>query len=159
MRKTFLIAAFLVGALLTGCGSGSSSTATEPSAATFKTEFAAYHSELHALGTEIGQAVEAAPSKTNQQLTEEFSALGTKTTALAGKLSSLGVPATYKPDVGTLESSLTQVAGSLHSLEAAAAAGDVNAAKAAAATLVVDASQVKTSSQTLLVKLGLPKGE
>ena len=162
MRKTVLIAAILAAALLAGCGSSSSSssssssTSTEPSTATFKSEFASYHTELHALGQEIGAAITGAPKQSNQQLESEFSALATKTTALAGKLSSLSVPAAYKQEVGTLESALTQVAGSLHGIEAAAAAGDPNAAKAASATLVVDSGQVKASTKQLLSKLGLP---
>ena len=73
-----------------------------------------------------------------------------------GSLSQLSVPTQYKAELATLQSSITQVAQALHSIEAAAAASDAQAAKAAAETLVADAQQVKSADNALSAKLGLP---
>jgi hypothetical protein len=144
---------------LAGCGGGSgttASTSTEPSLSAFKTAFAAQKATLRALGTDVGSAVTGANHQTDAALFTQFQGLASRATALAGALGQLSPPSQYKSDLAALQSSITQVAGALHGIEAAAAAHDVSAAKAAADTLVADAQQVKSDDDALSAKLGLP---
>ncbi|HEX7610970.1 MAG TPA: hypothetical protein VF380_09870 [Solirubrobacteraceae bacterium] len=149
---------FLVALLaLAGCGSStSSSTSSTPTVSSFKTTFAAEKAQLGALGKDVGGAVEGASKQTDTALATQFQSLASRATALAGSLGQLSAPAQYKAELAALQSSVTQVAGALHSIEAAAAAHDAAAAKAAAETLVADAQQVKTDDLALSGKLGLP---
>jgi len=142
--------------VIAGCGSSGSTTAPGPTTAEFKSAYAAQKVTLKSLGEDVGTAVAAAPKKSDAALTSEFRALASRATALAGSFGQLNVPTQYKADLAALQSSVTQVAGSLHSIEAAAAAGDAQAAKAAAEALVADAQQVKSADSTLSAKLGLP---
>jgi soluble cytochrome b562 len=148
-----LIALALV---IAGCGSSGSTTSSGPTTAEFKTAYSAQKVELKALGEDVGTAVAAAPKKSDAALTSEFQALASRATALAGSFGQLSAPTQYEAELATLQSSITQVAGSLHSIEAAAAAGDTQAAKAAAESLVADAQQVKSADSALSAKLGLP---
>jgi hypothetical protein len=144
---------------LAGCGSSKSSTTTStgPSpTALFKAAFAADKAKLTKLGEDVGAAVEGAKSQTDNALMNQFQSLGSRATVLSGALSQLEAPAQFKGELATLQSSVTQVAGSLHAIEAAAAANDAAAAKAAAEALVANAQEVKTSDNALSAKLGLP---
>jgi hypothetical protein len=159
MRRAtpFLLAATLALALA-GCGSSSStsSTVTGPSVSSFKAAFTTEKAQLHALGTDVGKAVEGAAKQTDAALAAQFQSLAARATALSGSLGQLSAPTQYKAELAALQSSVTQVAGALHSIEAAAAAHDSAAAKAAAESLVVDAEQVKTDDNALSAKLGIP---
>jgi hypothetical protein len=151
MRRLILV--LLLGALaFSGCGGGKS----EPSTSAFKASFATEKAQLKSLGEAIGGAVTGAGSKTNNELVAEFKALASRATALSGAFGQLEAPAKYKSDLGALQSSITQVAGTLHSIEAAAAANDGNAAKAGGETIVAEAQQVKSDDNALSAKLGLP---
>ena len=142
--------------VIAGCGSSGSTTSSGPTTAEFKAEFTAQKAKLKSLGQDVGTAVSTAPKKTNTAIMTEFQSLASRATTLAGSLGQLSVPTQYKAELATLESSITQVAGALHSIEAAAAANDAPAAKAAAETLVADAEQVKSADNALSSKLGLP---
>jgi hypothetical protein len=150
MNRVSLVA-LLALVLLAGCGGSS-----EPSTSSFKSAFSAQKAKLKTLGTEVGTAVEGASKKTDDDLVIEFRSLASRATVLAGALGQLEAPSKYKSELATLQSSLTQVAGALHSIEAAAAAHDGNAAKAGGEELVADAQQVKSSDNALSAKLGLP---
>jgi hypothetical protein len=141
-----------------GCGgsSSTSSTSTGPSASTFKTGFAAETTKLRALGTDVATAVVGAPKQTDAVLASQFQSLASRATVLAGSLGQLAAPTQDSAELSSLQSSITQVAGTLHSIEAAAAAHDSAAAKGAAETLVADAQQIKTQDNALSAKLGLP---
>ena len=151
MRR--LIPVLLIGAIaLSGCGSSGSS---EPSTSDFKASFQAQKAQLKALGEAVGSAVTGAASKTNGELVTEFKGLAARATALAGSFAQLEAPAKYKADLAALQSSLTQVAGTLNSIEAAAAANDGNAAKAGGETIVTEGQQVRNADNTLSAKLGI----
>jgi hypothetical protein len=153
---------------LVGCGSSSTSssststttsttaTSTEASLATFKSEFQAQKITLTALGKAVGAAVEGASHHTDEALAKQFRSLASRATTLAGSLGQLNAPTAYKAELSTLQSSVTQVAGTLHSIEAAAAAHDATAAKAGGESIVADAEQVKSADNKLSAKLGLP---
>ena len=148
--------------LLAGCGSSSKSlqaTSTGPSVASFKTAFATQKKTLTSLGNDVGAAVEGANRKTDVQLAKQFEGLATRATALAGSMAQLEPPTQFKVELSSLESALTQVAGTLRQIEAAAAAHDANAAKAGGEAIVTDAQQVKAIETTLSQKLGLPVGQ
>jgi hypothetical protein len=159
MRRAtpIVLAALLALALvLAGCGGSSSSTGTGPTVSSFKAAFAAEKAQLKVLGTDVGTAVEGAAKQTDTALASQFQSLASRATALAGSLGQLSAPAQYKAELAALQSSVTQVAGALHSFEAAAAAHDAAAAKAAVETLVADAQQVKSTDNALSAKLGIP---
>jgi len=151
----------IVGLLaLAGCGGSNSKTTTTTktvsAVTTFKNAYAAEKAKLSKLGENVGSAVEGANKKSNEALMKQFQSLGARATALSGALGQLEAPAQYKGYLSTLQSSITQVAGSLHAIEAAAAANDPEAAKAAAEALVANAQEVKKSDNSLSAKLGLP---
>ncbi len=151
MRR--LIPVLLIGAIaLSGCGGSGSS---EPSISAFKASFEAQKPPLKELGEAVGSAVTGAASKTNGELVSEFKALATRATALAGAFGQLEAPAKYKAELAALQSSLTQVAGTLNSIEAAAAANDGNAAKAGGETIVTEGQQVKSADEKLSAALGI----
>ncbi|HST55510.1 MAG TPA: hypothetical protein VLJ42_06405 [Solirubrobacteraceae bacterium] len=147
---------------LAGCGSSghstssSAATSTEPSISTFTSEFRTQKAALGALGKDVGAAVQGARHQTDSALTQQFQGLASRATALAGTLGQLNAPTQYKSDLSALQSSITQVAGTLNSIEAAAAAHDANAAKAGGEAIVANAQQVKNIDNTLSAKLGLP---
>jgi hypothetical protein len=147
------ISPLLVAGVLAIAGCGSSS---EPSTSSFKKAFAAQKAKLKQLGTEVGSAVEGASKQSDNVLVGQFEGLASRATVLAGALGQLDAPAKYKSELATLQSAITQVAGALHSIEAAAAAHDAAAAKAGGEVLVADAQQVKSSDNALSAKLGLP---
>jgi hypothetical protein len=145
----------LLALALAGCGT-SSSTSTGPTTASFKAAFSAEKVKLKSLGENVGSAVEGAGKKSDAALMAQFQELASRATELAGSLGQLAAPDKFKTALATLQSSVTQVAGALHSIEAAAAAHDAAAAKAGAETLVADAQQVKSSDNALSTALGLP---
>jgi hypothetical protein len=149
MRSVSLAALAAVIALA-GCGSSG------PSTSAFKSEFRTQKTTLNALGKDVGAAVEGASHQTDSALTTQFQALASRATALAGALGQLNAPSQYKSELSALQSSVTQVAGTLHSIEAATAANDLNAAKAGGEAIVANAQQVKSIDNTLSAKLGLP---
>jgi hypothetical protein len=136
--------------LLIGCGSSG------PTTSSFKSEFRTQKTTLTALGKDVGAAVEGASHQTDSALTKQFEGLASRATALAGALGQLNAPSQYKSELSALQSSITQVAGTLHSIEAATAANDASAAKAGGESIVANAQQVKTIDNTLSAKLGLP---
>jgi len=140
--------------VLSGCGS--SSGGSEPDTSAFKTAFAAQKKTLSALGKDVGAAVEGANQLNDAELVKQFEGLATRATTLAGTLAQLEVPKKFKVELSELQSSLTQVAGTLHSIEAAAAAHDAVAAKVGGEAIVVNARQVKTVDDRLSARLGLP---
>jgi hypothetical protein len=146
------ISAVLVAGLLafTGCGGSS-----EPSTSSFKSAFSAQKTKLRVLGADAGAAVEGAGKQTDSALLSQFQSLASRATSMAGALGQLDAPSKYKAELAMPQSSVTQVADALHSIEAAAA-HDASAAKAASETLVADAQQVKSTDNTLSAKLGLP---
>ena len=152
MRRTTAIAVALVLALA-GAGCGSSSA---PTKASFAQQFGVQRAKLGTLGQDVGAAVATARQKTDAMLAAEFRLLAERATALAGSLGSLNVPARYRNDLSSLQSSVTQVAGTLHSIQAAAIAHDTTAARAGGETIVADAAQVRSYTNTLSSKLGLP---
>jgi hypothetical protein len=135
---------------LVGCGSSG------PTTSSFKSEFRTQKTTLTALGKDVGAAVEGAGHQTDSTLTKQFEGLASRATALAGALGQLNAPSRFKSELSALQSSVTQVAGTLHSIEAATAANDANAAKAGGESIVANAQQVKTIDNTLSAKLGLP---
>jgi hypothetical protein len=137
---------------LSGCGGSGSG---EPSTSHFKASFQAQKAQLSALGEAVGKAVSGASGKTNGELVGEFKQLAAQATALAGSFGQLEAPAKYKAELAALQSSLTQVAGTLNSIEAAAAANDASAARAGGETIVTEGQQVKAHDQALSAKLGL----
>jgi hypothetical protein len=152
MRRSLVtvIAAALV-LPLASCGGSSG-----PSTASFKQAFSEQEVQLKALDVAIANAVTGARKKSNAELASEFGALANQATVRAGALGQLNPPSNYRAELDTVQSSVTQVAGTLNSIEAAAAANDVGAAKAAAETLVTEALQIKTDATALAGKLGLP---
>jgi hypothetical protein len=169
MRRVIPVVLIAGTLALTGCGGSSgsagtsstsltgstSSTSSEPSVSAFTSAFKVQKAKLRALGVSVGAAVTGAAHKSDIQLTDEFKALAARATALSGALGQLEAPAKYKADLGSLVSSLTQVAGTLHAIEAAAAANDESAAKAGGEAIVTEAEQVKSDDNALSVKLGL----
>jgi len=127
-----------------------------PTKASFAKEFSAERAELRALGADVGTAVSTARRRTDAALATEFAALGERATKLAGSLGQLGAPKAYRGDLLSLQSSVTQVAGTLHAIQAAALAHDATAARAGGEAIVTDAAQVKTYTGVLSTKLGLP---
>jgi hypothetical protein len=122
----------------------------------FASAFSAQKATLRALGTDVASVVTGAKHQTDSALTTQFQGLASRATALAGGLGQLSAPSQFRSELGALPSSVTQVAGALHAIEAAAAASDSAAAKAAAEALVADAQQVKSDDNALSGKLGLP---
>lgn len=112
--------------------------------------------KLKTLGNEIGAAVEGASSQTDAALVKQFEGLASRTTQEAGAIGQLSAPSKFKTELASLQSSLTQVAGTLREIEAAAAANDATTAKAAGEAIVTDAQQVKSIDDALTAKLGLP---
>ena len=155
MRRLVPILAVL-SLLPAGCGGSAATTGPAPATAGFRAAFTTQKAELTALGEDVGTAVAAAPRRSDAALTAEFHALASRARALAGSLGQLSVPAPYRTELTALQSSITRVAGSLHAIEAAAAAGDPQAAKAAAEALVANAQLVKSSDGALSAALGLP---
>jgi hypothetical protein len=137
--------------VLVGCGGSSG-----PTTSSFKAEFKVQKAKLHTLGDEIGSAVEDAGNQTDAALAKQFEGLASSATSLAGALGQLNPPSKFKDELASLQSSVTQVAGTLHSIEAAAAANDAASAKAGGEAIVADAKQVKSLDETLSKKLGLP---
>jgi hypothetical protein len=151
----------IIGALaLAGCGgsssSGTTSTSSEPSTSAFTSAFKVQKAKLKALGEAVGAGVTGAAHKTDAELTAEFKILASRATELSGALGQLEAPAKFRGDLATLQSSLTQVAGTLHSIEAAAAAHDAGAAKAGGEAIVAEAEQVKSDDNALSSKLSIP---
>lgn len=138
--------------VLAGCGSSASS---EPNSSAFKSAFAAQKKTLSALGSDVGAAVEGANRLTDVELTKQFEGLAARATTLASTLGQLEAPKKFKVEIAELQSSLTQVAGTLHSIQAAAAAHDATAAKAGGEAIIVNARQVKTVDDRLSARLGL----
>ncbi len=137
---------------LSGCGSSGSA---EPSTSAFKASYQAQKAQLSALGEAVGKAVAHASGKTNGELVGEFRKLAARATALAGTFGQLEAPKNYKAELAALQSSLTQVAGTLNSIEAAAVANDAAAAKAGGETIFTEGQQVTTDDHHLSDKLGL----
>jgi hypothetical protein len=137
-------------ALLAGCGSSG------PSKSAFTSEFKTQKATLSALGKDVGSAVEGASHESDSALTKQFEGLASRATALAGALGQLNPPSEFKSELLALQSSVTQVAGTLHSIEAAAAAHDAAAAKAGGEAIVANAKQLKSINNKLSAKLGLP---
>jgi len=157
MRRVIPVVSIIGALALAGCGggSGSASTSSEPSTSAFTSAFKVQKAKLRSLGEAVGAAVTGAAHKTDIELTNEFKSLASRATELAGALGQLEAPARYKGDLATLQSSLTQVAGTLHAIEAAAAANDESAAKAGGEAIVTEAEQVKSGDNALSAKLGL----
>jgi hypothetical protein len=160
MRRVIPVV-LITGALaIAGCGGSSgsastSSTNSEPSTSAFTSAFKVQKAKLRALGTAVGADVTGAAHKSDIQLANEFKRLAARATELSGALGQLEAPTKYKVDLGSLVSSLTQVAGTLHAIEAAAAANDESAAKAGGEAIVAEAEQVKSDDNALSSKLGL----
>jgi len=136
---------------LAGCGGSSG-----PTTSSFKAAFKVQKAKLKTLGNEIGAAVEGASSQTDAALVKQFEGLASRTTQEAGAIGQLSAPSKFKTELASLQSSLTQVAGTLREIEAAAAANDATTAKAAGEAIVTDAQQVKSIDDALTAKLGLP---
>jgi hypothetical protein len=159
MRRLIPAVLFIGALALGGCGgsssSGTSSTSAEPSTTAFTSAFKVQKAKLRALGEAVGADVTGAAHKTDAQLMSEFKSLASRATELSGALGQLEAPAKYKGGLATLQSSLTQVAGTLHAIEAAAAAHDAGAAKAGGEAIVAEAEQVKSADNALSSALGL----
>ena len=153
MRSRSTIAACaLLSVGLSGCGGSSG-----PSLSSFKTGFAADKAQFTKLGTDLGVAVTGAAAKSNMQLAAEFGELASRATQQAALLRKLDPPAKYKTELASLAAGIDIVATDLRTIAAAAAAGDPNAARAAAETLAQNSAKVKAADQTLTRQLGLPQ--
>ena len=152
MRRTAMILAAAALAFA-GAGCGSSST---PTKASFAKEFGIQRSKLRVLGDDVRAAVATARGKTDPMLAAEFRLLAERATALAGALGGLDAPKRYRNELSSLQSSVTQVAGTLQSIQAAAIAHDADAARAGGEAIVADAAQVKSYTDSLSTKVGLP---
>jgi hypothetical protein len=151
MRRAAAIAATAALALVpVACGSSSG-----PTKESFAKQFAAQQVQLRLLGADVGSAVADARRKDDAALSVEFRALADRATGLAGALGALSAPKQYRNDLSTLQSSVTQVAGTLRAIQAAATAHDATAARAGGEAIVADAAQVKTYTEVLTGKLGL----
>jgi len=150
MRRVSSIAlvALLV---LVGCGGSSG-----PSESSFKKSYSSEKAKLKKLGEDVGQAVEGAAKQNDGTLVKEFEGLAGRATTLAGELGQLQAPTKFRTELASLQSSITQVAGTLRQIEAAAAANDESAAKAGGEAIVADSQQVKAIDDALSKKLGLP---
>jgi hypothetical protein len=151
MRATAAIVSTAALAITVQACGGSGQTRT-----TFKQAFSVQRAKLRVLGDDVGAAVATARQKTDAMLASEFRLLAERATALAGALGGLSAPAQYRADLGSLQSSVTQIAGTLHSIQAAAISHDADAARAGGETIVADAAQVKNDAGVLSARLGLP---
>jgi soluble cytochrome b562 len=149
-RSTIASAALL--AMLAGCGGSSG-----PSLSSFKQGFVADKAQFSKLGTDLGAAVRGAGAKSNTELAAEFGALSSRATQQAALLRQLKPPSKYKTEVASLASGIDIVATNLHTIAAAATAGDPKAARAAAETLAENAAKVKAADQAVSSQLGLPQ--
>lgn len=135
---------------VSACG-GSSST----SLSSFKSAFAADQAQFRQFGTQLGESIAGAASKTDAALATEFSQLSSRAQEQAGKLSELKPPAKYKPNVDKLTAAFKEIASDLSGISSAAVKHDASAAKAASAKLVGAAESVKSSDGALSKPLGL----
>src|SRR3954469_1343344 len=107
MRRAAAIAATAALALVpAGCGSSSA-----PTKESFAKQFAQQRTQLRALGADVGAAVAGARHKSDADLAVEFRELADRATGLAGALGALSAPKQLRNDLSTLQSSVTQVAG------------------------------------------------
>jgi S1-C subfamily serine protease len=146
------------------CGS-SGTTATspqasvpspQPSLSAFTSGFAADRAQFRIVGLDVAAAVSGAPSQSNGALAAEFGALSSRVGQQAALLLELNPPPQFKAQLDDLSGALNTVAADLRAVATAAEAGDAQAAKSAAETLVGDSATVKADDDALSAALGLP---
>jgi hypothetical protein len=139
---------------LAACG-GSSSSSSTASLSAFKSKFAADQTQFRQFGTELGNDIVSAGSKTDDALAAEFTKLSTLAKTQAATLSKLNPPAKFKPALDSLAASFNAIATDLTNISAAATKHDASAAETATKKLVTDARGVSSADATLSKPLGL----
>lgn len=129
-RPTLALPTAILAALaLASCGGGSDA----PTKAEFRTQYAPISAEIRELGTEVGEAVTAAKTKTDAALQTQFGDLAERTSAAADKLEAAQAPddTAIRDTQAALVVGVKQAASDLAAISAAASVSDASAAKAA----------------------------
>jgi hypothetical protein len=123
-----LAGALLVVLALTACGKSAQDR--------YRDDFPPIDRDLAALGADVGAAIKAANSSTNEQLARRFGGYARRLDELRDRLDDLEPPAQLKGEHDRLTRAATETERALADVASAARAGDAAAAGAAATRLV-----------------------
>ena len=151
-----MLLALLLGAgLLAGCGGdddGGGDTASQKEQ--FDEGYKPINDEFVAVGNDVGQAVQTAKGKSNQELATTFGSLATRVLALKDRLTDLDPPDEYKADADRLARSMDVVAADLSAISDAAERGDADDARTRTQGLFRHSVETRTARRTLARKTG-----
>jgi hypothetical protein len=149
-RRAQFLALLLAAALLVGgCG--------EDKSKTFRTDFRPVNAKIVALGGAVGKAVMGASGKSDRQIQQEFSALGTRTGSLRKQVDGLDPPDDLKEDRADLSTAMADAQKALGQISAAARKGDPDAARRATIQLVAASDDLRSSRRRLARASGVSR--
>jgi hypothetical protein len=132
---------------------------SSPSIRSLRSAFRAHETTLHTLDAEAMAIAEGANRRASGALLRQFEgSLASRATVLARTLAQLIAPSQYRSELAALQSSLTQVAVALRAMEAAAAAHDRRAARAAGQNLAIYVRRGRGDDTALGARLGVSLG-
>lgn len=145
-----LLVALFAGGLVAGCGGDDGADAKEQ----FEKDYEEVNDDLRALGDEVGQALQAAPSTTDEALATRFRSLGERTLEIKGDLDDLEPPDEYQDLTDRLSKAIETVATDLTEIGDAGAAHDVEEGRKQFTELGRHSVEVRTARRELARKTG-----
>jgi hypothetical protein len=155
VRRRLGVAVALAGVLAAGaagCG-GSSGPSTKE---TFTAGYKAQRTALNKVSDQIGQVLNGADGKTDEEVVTELRDVEGRYRALLVKLEALKAPDDLKADFGAVTKSARVLDDDLVAITGAAGAHDAASAKTATEQLVAHIPALKTAAAKLVKALGLP---
>jgi hypothetical protein len=149
-------------ATIAGCGGSSTSTHTATQSSTHTSDASAFASgyqaatiQLQQTSAAIGAAIQAAPSKTDAQLAEQFRDLAGRWQAALSSLETLTPPGGLASQFNTLKDAVSRAESDLNAITAAAETHNKAAAEQASASLVADVEAARSADAPIRQQLGL----